>query len=322
MEPVIVQTYTTDPWCNLALEETIMESVSRGEAVFYLWQNQNTVVIGRNQNAWQECRCSLMETEGCRLARRRSGGGAVFHDIGNLNFTFVAPPEIYDLKRQNGVIIEACRSLGIDAEYTGRNDITVEGRKISGCAFMHTQRCSMQHGTLLISADMAKMGRYLVPSEEKLRSKGVASVRARVANLVEFKKDITVPMVRETLCRAFENEYGMASRKSAEDFPAGTLEKLYERNSSWDWNYGETPKFDAEMKKRFAWGGVQMLLTFKNGIVSSSKVYTDSMDPDLAERLETMTAGLRCGSEMAAALKEKANGDEQIEDVAGWLSSI
>ena len=186
----VITSVSTDPWHNLALEELLFTSGGEG-TVLYLWQNRNTVVIGRNQNAWKECRADLLEREGGRLARRTSGGGAVFHDMGNLNFTFITPRGGYDLERQLGVILGAVRSQGIDAGFTGRNDlVTAGGGKFSGNAFCFSRDRGLHHGTILVDVDMDKLSRYLVPSADKLRSKGVDSVRSRVANLRELNPDM------------------------------------------------------------------------------------------------------------------------------------
>ena len=169
-----------DPHFNLAVEKHLLDRVAPGECILYLWQNQNTVVIGRNQNAWAECRTTLLESEGGKLARRLSGGGAVFHDVGNLNFTFLVRDEDYDVDRQLSVIQAACALAGIATEKSGRNDVLAEGRKFSGNAFYHHAGHAYHHGTLMVDVDKDKLGRYLSPPKAKLEAKGVASVRSRV----------------------------------------------------------------------------------------------------------------------------------------------
>lgn len=304
-----------DPYANLAYEERLMERIRPGDAALYLWQNQNTVVIGRNQNAWKECKCALLETEGGKLARRGSGGGAVFHDLGNLNFTFAASPEVYDLQRQLSVVLDALTPLGIRAQFSGRNDIiTEDGRKFSGNAFKHTKNCSMQHGTLLVHVDMARLGRYLNPPLEKLRAKGVDSVRARVCNLREFRPDLTIDMLRESLAKSFLASYGEARLLEERDFD---IAELRARNASWEWNYGLTPAFDVQLERRFPWGGVELLLRLREGTVAEAKVYSDAMDAEIGARLERLLVGLPYGGALAAALR----GAGDLDDVADWLEA-
>lgn len=299
-----------DPHKNLALETALMERIRPGDMCLYLWQNRHTVVIGRNQNAWKECRCELLKDEGGTLARRPSGGGAVYHDMGNLNFTFAASPERYDLNRQLNMILDALASTGIRAEFTGRNDITIDGRKFSGNAFKHTKSCSVQHGTLLVNADKEKLSRYLRPSESKLKSKGVDSVRSRVCNLTEYAPDLTIDKLKALLEAVFRAHVGNCSILRPEDMDISSIYPLY---SSWDWNYGETPGFDVDMVRRFAWGEIEIMLSLKNGHVEKATVYTDSMDENLSEKLRTALEGVEYGKAITDRLAF-------IPDVQAWLN--
>ncbi len=300
-----------NPHENLALEEALMENIAPGEAAMYLWQNRNTVVIGRNQNAWRECRCELLRQEGGVLARRSSGGGAVFHDLGNLNFTFAASPERYDLERQLSVVRQALLTLGIESEFSGRNDIVArDGRKFSGNAFRHIRNCSMQHGTLLVKADMEKLGRYLNPSADKLKAKGVTSVRARVCNLEEFAPGLTIEALRAALMESFQNVYGPAEAIYPRNFDIAEKTARY---SSWEWNYGESPAFDAEIRRRFEWGSAEVLLKLRHGVVERAKVYSDAMDERFPALLEEALTGIEYGPALVRAA-------EKWPEVAAWLA--
>ena len=199
---------STNPYLNLAVEEYLLETVKPNQLILYLWQNERTVVIGKNQNAWKECRFQELEADGGHLARRLSGGGAVFHDLGNLNFTFLMPSSDYDLSKQMSVILEAVRSLGIDAQKSGRNDVTVDGKKFSGNAFCQKGTNSYHHGTLMLRVDTQKVARYLNVSEKKLRSKGVSSVTSRVCNLCDFIPDLTREQMQQELLKALSDVYG------------------------------------------------------------------------------------------------------------------
>ena len=178
--------HTVNPHLNLAIEKILFDAVDDETVILYLWQNQNTVVIGKNQNAFSECRTELLRQEGGTLARRLSGGGAVFHDLGNLNFTFICSTDNLDVAKNMEVIRRACLLSGITAELSGRNDILASGKKFSGNAFYNSKGRSYHHGTLLINADMEKLDRYLTPPKAKLETKGIKSVRTRVINLSEL----------------------------------------------------------------------------------------------------------------------------------------
>ena len=278
---------SVNPYHNLAIEQYLMETVGEDSCILYLWQNRQTVVIGRNQNAWAECRTTELNQDGGHLARRLSGGGAVYHDLGNLNFTFLVSKKNYDLPKQLQVIVTACRNLGLDAQTTGRNDVTIDGRKFSGNAFFDSKGQAYHHGTLLVDVDMSKLGQYLMPSKAKLQSKGVDSVRSRVVNLKELCPELTIQRMKEEMLRAFEQVYGMTSTELSETtFDMDYVNQLRERNASWDWNYGKSLPASFSCEDRFAWGGIQLQLQVKKGRVAEAVVYSDAMEWDIAHLLQ------------------------------------
>jgi len=322
----IIHTGTHDPWWNLALEEYLLNAVNPFQCILYLWQNQNTIVIGRHQNPWRECRCDLFESEGGKLARRLSGGGAVYHDLGNLNFTFVASRQVYDLSRQTEVILDAVRSLGIDAEKSGRNDLTADGRKFSGNAFCFRKNSAFHHGTVLVSADFGKLAKYLQVSKEKMESKGVKSVQSRVVNLSELVPGLTVDDVASALISSFRKAYGsdapVETEITADDFDMKTIEELYRKYSSWEWRYGEAPQFDLRMENRFPWGGVEICFRLEGGRIKKAYVFSDAMDEEYIGMLPGLFEGCQLSlRKLGEKLRQTASGgrEQMAEDLARWL---
>jgi|SRR5690554_956398 len=285
----IVRSPGFDPWYNLALEEHLLRQVGNDEVILYLWQNQGTVVIGRNQNAWKQCRCKKLDEDGKKLARRLSGGGAVFHDLGNLNFTFIMNRKNYNLNRQLEVILQAVRHQGIEAEFSGRNDLVVEGRKFSGNAFYFEETNAYHHGTILVDVNFEDMSRYLQVSQEKMRSKAVDSVQARVVNLRRLNPELTIEKMAASVAAAFVDIYGGSGKIESITPEKLGLDELYRRYSSWEWRYGETPKFDLVFSTRFDWGEIQLGLSLRKAHIVQAKIYSDAMNPQL---IEAMAAGL------------------------------
>ncbi|HWP51501.1 MAG TPA: lipoate--protein ligase [Clostridia bacterium] len=309
----IFQSNHMDPYYNLAVEQYLMEHVEPGCCVLYLWQNHNTVVIGRNQNAWKECRTTLLAQEGGHLARRLSGGGAVFHDLGNLNFTFLVPSADYDVQRQLSVICRACRDMGVPVEASGRNDILVEGRKFSGNAFYQSGGHAYHHGTLLVHVDMDRLGRYLSPSKAKLETKGVASVRSRVVNLRDYVPELTCPEMAQRMETAFEAVYGASvERLSQENLDSTAIEALQQRNASWEWLYGTKTPFTFTCEDRFDWGDLQLQLFTEEGVIRQAKIYSDAMDWSFVPQLEHALTGCRFS---LRAMQDRLRGEIGPEDI-------
>jgi lipoate-protein ligase A len=307
-ETVIYQSASVDPWYNLAVEELLLDTVREDQFILYLWQNRDTIVIGKNQNPWQECRAGLLERDGGYLARRLSGGGTVFHDLGNLNFTFLMSRAAYDLEKQTGIILAAVQSMGIPAKLSGRNDLTAGGRKFSGNAFCFRKKSAYHHGTLLVASDLERLTQYLRVPEDKIRSKGIASVRSRVVNLTDYNPALTIETLSNALCREFTKAYRgrlVGVRETAKSVAAldqRIIQGLYEKYSSWDWRYGEAPNFDLEMAARFAWGGITIGLKLAKGIITEAMVYSDAMDAEFIGMLPPLVKGLRLSAPAMAAV--------------------
>ena len=316
----------SDPYRNLAMEELLCQECGEYEVILYLWQNQNTVVIGRNQNAWKECRVQLLEQEGGRLARRLSGGGAVFHDLGNLNFTFLAGKEIYSVERQMEVVRIALERLGIQAEKSGRNDILAAGRKISGNAFYKKKDRCCHHGTLMIQVDVEKLSRYLVPSREKLQSKGVDSVASRVLNLADLVPGLTAERLKEALRKAFEQVYGLqAEPLEPGRLDASALQEKAEQYASPEWLYGKALDFQQSLSHRFPWGGVELQLRSQEGMIAEAAVYSDAINTEMIRQLPGVLAGVPYRrSQVCESLAAYQPADEMEtamrEDIRAWLA--
>lgn len=311
----VLLTRSTDPHVNLAVEDALLRSLGEQTAILYLWQNKHTVVIGSGQNAWGECHTQLLEREGGTLARRSSGGGAVYHDLGNLNFSFIVPREDYAVERQLAVVLDAVRLVGIDAEASGRNDLTANGRKFSGNAFRLLKDSALHHGTLLVDVDMAMLPRYLNVAPDKLKAKGVKSVPSRVINLSALA-DVTIDHMKDAMIQAFMQHYGACETEWVEQTPIAGLDGYLQKYRSWDWIYGASPEGEMRLGTRFAWGGVELIASVKGGVATGLVIYTDAMDETLKARLEAALANCPWRAE---ALFEAASAAGE-PDVAEWLA--
>ena len=292
--PHFLVSTTTNPFVNLATEKCLIESVSADEVVLFLWQNHNTIVIGRNQNPWKECRVAEFEADGGQLARRLSGGGAVFHDTGNVNFTFAAHAHHYNVARQMRVICEAVRSFGIDAHVSGRNDAVVREAKFSGNAFFQSGARRCHHGTIMIEVDTEKLARYLQPDPKKLAAKGIDSVRSRVVNLATLNEGISVKTLSSALIEAMGSVYGApATPLSSPCLDSIEVERHRVHFEDWDWRFGKALPFTHAFGERYGWGNVDVELTVSQGNIDRACVYSDALDADFIAHLADALEGCR-----------------------------
>lgn len=273
----------TEPYWNIAVENFLVESAEC--VTLYLWRNRRTVVIGQNQNPYSEVNVEVLEADGGFLMRRKTGGGAVYHDDGNLNFSFVVPKALYDQQRQFSVIQRAVESFGLHTELSGRNDILAEGRKFSGNAFSKGRVNDLHHGTLLISGDMSDLAHYLKPKPAKLQKHGVQSVRSRVVNLAELNPEITPESIAPRLKEAFLSEYSEYSENSensdfSEIIKRPEVRALHDHFASPEWKYGRWRTFTAQRSAQFDWGGVELALTVdeSRGIITDVQIASDALD--------------------------------------------
>ncbi len=316
----IYETSSVLPQHNLAIEKYLFDSVAEGELILYLWQNENTVVCGRNQNVYKECHITKLIDNGGRLVRRLSGGGAVYHDLGNLNFTFLARDGVYSLEKQLSVITEACVSLGVPAELTGRNDILAGGRKFSGNAFYSSRGTRYHHGTLMVKVDFSRLSDYLNVDRAKLQAKGVDSVRSRVANLTEFSDRVTIHSLKAALEDSLGKVYGLVPQRLTLDESRAEIAEYEKLFSSDDWIFGRKMSFNNEFGQRFTWGDFQLRAEVEGGTVTDAVIYSDALDAEMILRLAESFKGRKyLAAELCKAVSEVCEDPLQREDITGLI---
>lgn len=299
-----------NPHLNLATEEWIFHNLDPSSQILFLWRNEETVVIGRNQNPWSECNLTKMKEDKVHLARRTTGGGAVFHDFGNTNFTFLSPSGNYKKENNIEIILSALGKLGIQGHASGRNDLMIDfsdgPRKFSGSAYREKRDRSFHHGTLLLHADLTRLGQYLTPNPKKLQSKGKESVRSRVVNLNELKSGISHDQIVETMVDSFEKFYN--GKSTIENLSLESLHKIpelknqYETLHSFDWLYGQTLEFTQKMDDYLGLGFFDFQFQVDDAIIQDVQIFTDCLFPDFVDDLRE-------------ALKENPYMGKTIEDI-------
>lgn len=321
----------TDPTLNLAIENYLFHSLEREARLLFLWRNSASVVIGRHQNPWVECDLRAMERDGVPLVRRQSGGGAVFHDLGNTNFTFLASSDLYDQDVHFTIVLNALARLGITAELSPRNDILVDGRKVSGNAFKRTKTRSFHHGTLLVAADLDRLTAYLSPRDEGLESRGIKSVRSRVANLSQTAQ---AELDHESVCSQLTAAFGAyhESTVPVERLVGTTVREhpgvrpYLEQIASWEWRFGNTPDFARRLVGSLLGAEVVVEFDVRHAVIEEARLSIAPelpVDEALASLVQTCAVGARYDSGEVSANIAVARRDASLDsrgwEILGWF---
>lgn len=321
-----------DPYLNLATEEWIFHNLEPTSQVLFLWRNEPTVVIGRNQNPWAECNLSYMKEDGVHLARRASGGGAVFHDLGNTNFTFLSPKDGYSRENNVQIILRALKEFGIQGEASGRNDLMMKGpegpRKFSGSAYREKRDRAFHHGTLLLRTDLARLGQYLTPNPKKLLAKGKESVRAQVTNLSEAAPQLTHDTLVEVIVRSFGSFYkapiGIQRLSMASLQTIPELKAQHEVLTSFDWLYATTMEFTQKMDEYLSLGFFEFNFQVQQAVIRDLQIFSDCLYPQLIEDLTVLLRGQSFTSDSIRSVGRQlmdrhSDLSAGIQEIQAWL---
>lgn len=318
-----IENYSTDPCYNLAFEEYVFKNLPLEDGGYVLlWRNEPSIIIGKNQNAIEEINMEFVKENNIHVVRRVTGGGAVYHDLNNLNFSFIIKAERLgeiDFKTYTIPVLKALEKLGISCELSGRNDITIDGKKFSGIAQSVIKGRVLNHGTLLFDSELHILSKALKVRRDKIESKGVKSVSSRVTNIKpHMKEDADVLEFRDILLKnIFEyiNEPIERYELTEEDKDA-IQEMVDERYRTWEWNFGKSPKFNYKSYKRFAGGGVEIRLQVEKGLIDNCKIYGDFFGKGDVTILEEKLKGIKFDEDSVKTALE----DLTVSDYLGRIS--
>lgn len=306
---IYLESHSMDPYFNLALEEFVFEKLDRNESYFMLWQNENTVVVGKYQNTAEEINQSYIQSHGIRVARRLSGGGAVYHDSGNLNYTFVVDQNDYaqfNFQQFVRPVIQALKRLGVEAEFNGRNDLTIDGRKFSGSAQYARHGRLLHHGCIMLNTNLTNVADALNPRMAKFESKSVKSVRSRVTTInAHAPSPISMDLFRSTL-RSCLLESGDLKQKELTEEDLAEVERLRrDKYATWAWNYGRSPAYHMRREQKFEAGMVTVCLQAEEGRIQSIRFYGDFFGNGEISELETALTGVALDENLEKCLIER-----------------
>lgn len=301
----------TKPQINLALEEYALRNFGESEDYLLFYVNEPSIIIGRNQNTLEEINDEYVRNNGIHVVRRMSGGGAVYHDLGNLNFSFITKYKQENLNnflKFNEPLIRILKEMGVPAEMSGRNDILADNKKISGNAQFSTGKRMFSHGTLLFNSNLGEVVNALNVKMSKIQSKGHKSVRSRVSNIIEFidEKDMPLAVFKQRILDGlYRDRENFEAYKLTENEWTSVHELKEEKYGNWEWNYGKSPKFNIQRSKRFPVGEIDLRLDVQKGHIKNLKIYGDFFGKESVHEIEDMLQDVRYEPEdIAASIKK------------------
>ncbi|HFZ6715515.1 TPA: lipoate--protein ligase [Streptococcus agalactiae] len=300
---------SNDPAYNVALEAYAFQKLTDIDEIFILWINEPAIIIGRHQNTIQEINKEFIDKNGIHVVRRLSGGGAVYHDLNNLNYTIISnntQEGAFDFQTFSKPVIDTLAKLGIKAEFTGRNDLEINGQKFAGNAQAYYKGRMMHHGCLLFDVDMSVLGQALKVSKDKIESKGIKSVRARVTNIVDHLSDkITVQEFSDAILAQMKEEYPEMDEYVLSDAELSEIQAMRDNQfATWDWTYGKAPEYTIERGVRYPAGKITTYANVENSTIKSVKIFGDFFGVKPVDDIEKMLEGVRYDyKDVLAALK-------------------
>ncbi|MCQ2789619.1 MAG: lipoate--protein ligase [bacterium] len=290
---LVIKSSKTDVYENLAFETCLLDYATKNKdvAILFLWTNDKTVVIGKHQNPYKECNLNYMEQNQIKVSRRITGGGAVYHDKNNINFSFVMSNDLYDVKRQFEVILKALKKIGFSATLSGRNDMEIDGKKFSGNAFYKTKTSGLHHGTILVDTDVDLIKNCLTPNKMKIKKHSVSSVKSRVVNLKEIKSDISKDEIINSITEEFEKEYGVQTLLEDTVIDKSKVEEITQKYGSKEWLFAKYKEEGIRVSGNFDWGFFELVYVLDNGKVVFFEPSTDSLETEIFDMLKEYIIG-------------------------------
>ncbi len=313
-----IQDSSTDPYFNIAAEEYVLKNFR--DDCFMLWRNANAIIVGKHQNTLAEINVDYVKEKNIKVVRRLSGGGAVFHDLGNLNFTFIVSGDdgnLVDFRKFTLPIIEVLQKLGVEARFEGRNDITIEGKKFSGNAEHVWRNRTLHHGTILFSSEMTDISMALKVNELKFRDKAVKSVRSRVTNVSEhLKEKMDVLAFRQRVMDHIMEKYEDSFLYEYTPEDIAEITKIRdEKFALWDWNYGYSPKYEFEKLIRTNGGNIEFHLNVEKGLIRDFKIYGDFFHKYDIDVVEKSLIGIRHDPEVIRKTLSQFQFDDYFKNI-------